>query len=117
MKVFSLAKIYHKEHQHQEGEEGEVKHEKQVMSQLLRKSKAKIREDQANRQYEKHEYTPIDVGLTMKSMAVVHKIRKQNHRQEQQRYLNKDSRNMPEKMKINAPTSLDSTLPKIKEPI
>jgi hypothetical protein len=47
MKVFSLAKIYHKEHQ--EGEEGEGKHEKQVMSQLLRKSKAKIREDQANR--------------------------------------------------------------------
>jgi hypothetical protein len=29
MKVFSLAKIYHKENQQQdEGEEGEVKHEK-----------------------------------------------------------------------------------------
>jgi hypothetical protein len=84
MKVFSLAKIYHKEHQQQhDGEEGDAKHEKQVMSQLLRKSKAKIREDQAHRQYEQHEYTPIDVGLTMKSMTVVHKIRKQNHRLEQ----------------------------------
>ena len=84
MKVFSLAKIYHKENQLQEeGEEGEVKHEKQVMSQLLRKSKAKIREDQAHRQYEQHEYMPIDVGLTMKSMKVVHKIRKENHRREQ----------------------------------
>ena len=84
MKVFSLAKIYQKENQQlEEGEEGEVKHEKQVMSQLLRKSKAKIREDQAHRQYEQHEYMPIDVGLTMKSMKVVHKIRKENHRREQ----------------------------------
>ena len=76
MKVFSLAKIYHKEQKQQEGEEGDVKHEKQVMSQLLRKSKAKFREDQAHRQHENQQYTPIDVGLTMKSMTVLHKIRK-----------------------------------------
>ncbi len=50
------------------------------MSQLLKKNKNKIREDHALRQsndqtLDPELYTPLDVGLTMKSMTMVHKIR------------------------------------------
>jgi hypothetical protein len=65
---------------------------------------------------EGEEYTPIDVGLTMKSMNVVHKIRKQTHLSEEQRKIRTlKNQSSVEAIKVEAPPILDSSLPRIKE--
>lgn len=88
MKVLSLASIP-KQEAHVPKSSGKA--EKQLMSQLLKKNKIRLREDQISRQQEQianndsEDYTPLENGLTMKSMTVVHKIRKQNRQNEEQR--------------------------------
>ena len=61
---------------------------------------------------EPDDQTPLEIGLTMKSMNVIHKIRKKNHLSEEENNLKLIKvQSSIDTIRVEAPPIMDTTLP------